>query len=247
MQGALPAMPIRFCLVAAFAVLLTAPSAHAKLKSAAMRLPAELATVPRHEVSGRQGWRHLQYLAFADVRAANVQRSTTKGGDLGILFYRGSKRRQTFSFSLTVGTGTPWQVAAATNLRRRAAEIDGFTVEVRNDSGFAATIHPGETGAAAWTLEMSEKSEQPLQGWLRRGAELFLVKGTDRLAGTPLPLGETSGYVFEWNGRPVAAVEVLGDGAVWFGSDLTPERRAAVAAAASALLLLEELRVTLPN
>jgi hypothetical protein len=239
-------MTLRAVLFFAFSALCVAVPAHAKLRSAAMRLPAELNSAERHAVSGRQGWRHLQYLEFADVRAANLQRSTTKGGDLGILFYRGSKRRQTFSFSLTVGPGTPWQISAATNLRRRAAEIDGFAVEVRNDSGFAATLQPGEPGAA-WTLEMSEKSEQPLQGWLRRGSELFLVKGTDRLAGTPLPLGETSGYVFEWNGRPVAAVEVLGDGAVWFASDLPPSRRAAVAAAASALLLLEELRPTLPN
>ncbi len=228
-------------------VLAITTGAAAKLKPAAMRLPAELAAAERHAVSGRQGWRHLQRIEFADVRSFDLQRSLTKGSDLAILFYRGSKRRQTFAFSVASAGSAPWRVTAATTLRRRAGEIDDFAVEVRNDSGFAAQLQPSEAGAGAWTLELTEKSEQPLEGWLRRGSDMFIVKGTNRLAGTPFPLGETSGYLFEWGGRAVAAVEVLNDGAVWLAPDLAPKHRPAVVAAISALLLLEELRPTLPQ
>ena len=73
------------------------------------------------------------------------------------------------------------------------------------------------------------------------------VKGTDRLAGTPLPLGETAGYIFEQAGKPIAAVEVINNGAVWLSPDLDPALRGPVTAAISSLLLFEELRKTLPE
>jgi hypothetical protein len=222
--------------------------AQARLKEATMRLPDELSQTPRLTVQGRQGWKLTERLKFGEFSVHDVQRSLTKGGDLQILFYEGSKRRQTFGFTLSEG-GTPlWLGAAATNLHRRTLESDdGFEIELRNKSGFAVRLSPLAAADKAWTLELTEKREKPLQGTLSQGNQVILVQGTNLLAGTPFPLGETSGYVFESGGRVAAAVEVINDGAVWLSPGLDPTLRAPVTAAISALLLFEELRATLPE
>jgi len=228
--------------------LALAVPAQAKLKEAAMKLPGELAQTPRLPVQGRQGWKLTERLKFGDFSVHEVQRSITKGSDLQILFYEGSKRRQTFGFTLSEGSTPLWRGAAATNLHRRALESDdGFAIELRNKSGFAARLSPVADTDKSWTLELTEKGEHPLQGTLSRGNQVIAVKGTNRLAGTPFPLGDTSGYVFEVSGRSVAAVEVINDGAVWLSPGLDPALRAPITAAISALLLFEELRATLPE
>ncbi len=227
---------------------LTALPVQAGLKEAAMALPAELASAPRLSVQGRQGWKLTERLTFGDFTVTDVQRSLTKGSDLQILFYEGSKRRQTFGFTLNEGGRPLGRGAAATNLHRRALESDdGFAIELRNRSGFSARLVPAAAPNAEWTLELKEKSEKPLEGTLRQGARTIVVSGTNRLAGTRFPLGETSGYVFTLNQRPIAAVEVINDGAVWLATDIAPDVRIAVAHAAAALLLFEELRATLPE
>jgi hypothetical protein len=76
---------------------------------------------------------------------------------------------------------------------------------------------------------------------------VITVQGTNRLAGTFLPLGETSGYSFAAAGKTLAAVEVINNGAVWLAPDLDPALRGPVTAAIASLLLFEELRKTLPE
>lgn len=82
---------------------------------------------------------------------------------------------------------------------------------------------------------------------MQHGDLVLKVTGTNRLAGTSLPNGETTGYVFESAGSPVAAVEVINDGSVRLAHDMAPGLRGPVSAAVSALLLLEELRRTFPD
>lgn len=233
-----------------FLALALVTPAFAKLKEAAMRLPDNLAGVERLPVQGRQGWKLLERLEFGGFAVHGVQRSLSKGGDLGLsvpgLAYEGSKRRQTFLFKLSGADSSPWRGAAATNLRRRALDV-GFDIELRNKSGFMALLSPDARPDDIWTLDLTEKGERPLAGTLSRNDEVIDVRGTNRLSGTFLPLGETSGYVFESRGKPVAAVEVINDGAVWLSTELDPAQRAPVTAAISALLLFEELRKTLPE
>ncbi len=231
------------------ALVLVIPAA-AKLKEAALRLPDALAGVERLPVQGRQGWKLLERLEFGGCSVHGVQRSLAKGGDLGLsvpgLAYEGSKRRQTFLFKLSGADASPWRGAAATNLRRRALDV-GFDIELRNKSGFMALLSSDALPDDSWTLDLAEKGERPLTGTLSRNGEVIEVRGTNRLAGTFLPLGETTGYIFESRGKPVAAVEVINDGAVWLSPELDPALRAPVTAAISALLLFEELRKTLPE
>lgn len=221
----------------------------AAAREATMALPEALSGADRLVVSGRQGWKIIETLQFGDVRIFDVERSFTRGGDLGLLFYQGSKRRQAFGFSVLEGGGPRWQGAAVTNLRRRSLVGDGgsVSIDLKDKSGFAANLAPADRPDEVWVLEMSERGERSLKGTLRHADALFTVKGTDRLAGTRLPLGATSGYVIEWGSQVLAAVEVINRGAVWIAPDIRPEHRGAVVATIASLLLFESLRATLPE
>jgi len=236
----------------AFLALLVLPvAASAAFKEAALRLPDDLATADRLAVSGRQGWKLTERLTFGRFTVHDVARSLTKGSDLKfgaakVAFYEGSKRRQTFGFLVSDDGILTWRGTAATNLQRRALER-GVEIELRNKSGFAATLTPAGAPDAAWTLELAETYERPLKGTLKRGELVIEVEGTNRLAGSRLPLGETTGYYFRDGGRTLAAVQVINNGAIWLASDLPDAQRGPVLAAISALLLFEELRPTLPE
>ncbi|HUG11807.1 MAG TPA: hypothetical protein VMM36_12370 [Opitutaceae bacterium] len=231
-------------------ILAIAVPATAMLKEAAMRLPAELATVERVPVKGRQGWKLVERVQFGDCDVYEVRRSFTKGGDLRVgrvVFYEGSKRRQTFGFTLAGPDGAVWHGGAATNVRRHALDHDGFEIALRDRSGFMARLEPDAAPDDGWTLDLTETFDRPLKGTLKRGERTITVTGTNKLAATPLPLDETTGYVFESGGKPVAAVEVINNGAVWISSTIDASDRAPVTAAIAALLLFEELRKTLPE
>lgn len=226
-------------------------AALAAFKEAAMRLPDDLGEAERLAVSGRQGWKLTERLKFGSVTVHDVTRSLTKGSDLKfgadkLAFYEGSKRRQTFGFLVSDNGILTWRGAAATNLHRRAVER-GIEIELRNKSGFSATLTSATHPETVWTLELTESSERPLKGTLKRGDRVIDVEGTNRLAGTRLPLGETTGYTFRDGGTTQAAVQVINDGAVWVADNLAEDQRGPVLTAISALLLFEELRPTLPE
>jgi hypothetical protein len=231
-------------------VLAIAVPATAKLKETAMRLPEDLAATDRLPVRGRQGWKFVERVQFGECDVYEVRRSLTKGGDLRVgrvTFYEGNKRRQTFGFTLAGPDGAVWHGGAATNVRRHALERDGFEIALRDKSGFMARLEPDAAPENGWTLDLAETFDRPLKGTLNSGARTITVTGTSKLAGTPLPLDETTGYVFESGGTPVAAVEVINNGAVWISPAIDAADRAPVTAAVAALLLFEELRKTLPE
>ena len=227
-------------------IIVLAVSVQAKLKQAEMLLPDQLSTVERLPVEGRQGWRKIQRLKYGNYAVDSVNRSLTKGGDLQIMVYEGSKRRQAFSFHHQENGLPTYRIAAATNLRRRAIDV-GVEIEFRNKSGFTSEMHSILKPGFVARLELTETRERPLSGTLVHGAQTVAVKGTNKLAKTPLPLDEATGYVFESEGKPIAAVEVINNGAVWISPDIDPELSSPVSAAISALLLFEELRKTLPE
>lgn len=215
-----------------------------------MRPPEKLACAERLPVKGRQGWKIIERVQFGDCDVYEVRRSLTKGGDLRIsrlAFYEGSKRRQTFGFTLAGPRRAVWHGGAAINVRRHSLQSDGFEIELRDKAGFGARLEPDGAPGDGWTLDLTETLDRPLKGTLKRGDRTIVVTGTNKLAGTPLPLDETTGFVFETGGRPVAAVEVINDGAVWISQAIDAGERAPVTAAIAALLLFEELRKTLPE
>jgi hypothetical protein len=234
--------------LAALALHLSAPQADAA-KAVAMQLPDQLAKVERIPVKGRQGWKFNEKLEFGATRVFNVERSLTKGSDLGIVFYQGARRRQTFGFSVAEGDAPPWRGVAATNVHRRSlrGDQDDVQIDLKNQSGFGAHFAPADKPQDIWVMELSEKGENPMAGTLSRNDMVFSVLGTNRLEGLKLPLGDTSGYVISWGSQVLAAVEVVNKGAVWMAPDVKPEHRAPLLAAISSLLLFEDLRATLPD
>lgn len=227
-------------------LILTTVSGFAKLKEAAMRLPPELNGTERLAVAGRQGWKNVERLTFGGYLVNNVDRSYTKGSSLQILFYEGAKARQSFAFYAQGDDMETWRGEAETTAHRRALDFD-VEIELRNKSGFGARLSPLSRPEEVWTLKLAEKREKPFEGDLSRGTQTVKVRGTNKLAGTFFALGETAGYIFEVAGKPVAAVEVINDGAVWLSPDLAKELRPPVTAAISSLLLFEELRKTFPE
>lgn len=232
-----------FLLIALCSFSLTAS---AKLKEAAMRLPPELNGTERLAVTGRQGWKNVERLTFGGYLVNNVDRSYTKGSSLQILFYEGAKARQSFAFYAQGDDMETWRGEAETTAHRRALDFD-VEIELRNKSGFGVRLSPLSRPEEVWILKLAEKREKPFEGDLTRGTQTVKVRGTNKLAGTFFALGETAGYIFEVGGRPVAAVEIINDGAVWLSPDLAKELRQPVTAAISALLLFEELRKTFPE
>jgi len=103
-------------------------------------------------------------------------------------------------------------------------------------------VRLGRGAGEAWTMVLNQRSDEDLMtGYLSSGKENYEVAGTHKLAGTPMPLADASGYVLAKNNVPVAAVDVINDGAVWLSQGLSGSERDGLAAAAAALLLFQDL------
>lgn len=215
--------------------------------SARMAVPAELASVPALPVSGRQGWKLKESLGFGSFQVTAVQRSWTRGSDLKVDVYERNRRRQTFQFQLSENGTELLTAKAQVNLRRQAVDV-GADLEWQNQSTLEVrfqSTNPALSGSGV--LALQEQGDRPLSGTLTWGSRVIQVTGTDRLAGTPLPLGTATGYLLSWEGREVAAVDVIDAGQVRLANGLEASLRAQLAAAAAALLLLEDLRESLPD
>lgn len=218
----------------------------AALPPARMELPPALATTAPHPVTGRQGWKIGQELRFVGTRVYDVERGLTKGPDLRILVYDQSRRRQLYSFRLADAAGLAWIGDCEAFVRKQRLTV-GVEIELRNASMLGARFTSARDPDITWEMKLSEAGETALTGTLTHDQLVLDVRGTNRLSGSPLPLDETTGYTIEQDGRVLAAVEVINDGAVWFADDLPVDLRGPATAALSALLLFEELRSVLPE
>jgi hypothetical protein len=215
--------------------------------SARMAVPPSLASVPALPVSGRQGWKLKESLGFGSFQVTGVQRSWTRGSDLQVDAYERNRRRQSFQFQLSENGTELLSAKAQVNLRRQAVDV-GADLEWENQSRLEVQFQSANPALSeGGVLVLQEQGERPLSGTLTWGSRVIQVTGTDRLAGTPLPLGTASGYLLTWEGRDVAAVDVIDAGQVRLADGLETSLRAQLAATAAALLLLEDLRESLPD
>jgi hypothetical protein len=214
--------------------------------TAQMQVAPELQDSERLAVSGRQGSKIDEHLWFGPYEATAVDRSWVRGSDLQVLLYEGNKRRQRFTFTLREDGVDRWEVDCHASLVRRVIHTDVVDVEARNRSRLDCELQSLDAAGERWDLALSETRERPLAGFLSHDAEEIEVLGTRALEGG-LPLAATTGYEVRSSGRPVAAVEVINDGAVWLYGTGAGERRSVLAATAAALLLLEDLRARLPE
>jgi len=197
---------------------------------AAYAVPGELSAVAPLRVSGRQGVLVNQRLSFGPYATGEVSRSATRGKDLSdILQSHAGDYSQRYSFSLA-RAGTKVADVACT-AEGSAAQTLGVTWQMDRRLQCEITAPDGERR----TLALEATRDRPLAGRVT-GDEWFEVAGSTRVAGGRV--STTAGYtIARGDARtPVAAVDVMNDGAVY----LSAANDDALAAVAAALLLYQD-------
>ena len=214
-------------------------------RSAQMPLADEFTGAQRLDVEGRQGFKIKENLRFGTFDAVEIDRSWVKGSDLQIMMYEGNKRFQRYNFLVREAGQPRWRVECEAFLRERTVTVRTVDIDVVNRSSLTCQASDEGSASTTWSLRLTEREQQALTGTLEGAGSPIYIAGTKELAGG-LP-GETeSGYTISNAAGPVAAVEVVNNGAVWFLEDQGPPEDI-LAAAAAALLLLEDLRAYLPG
>lgn len=215
-------------------------------RTAHMPITAELGQADRLAVQGRQGWKINETITFGPFQAVDIDRSWVRGGDFEFKAYEANSRRQQFSFVMSDNGREQLGASCEVNLGAQTIRTDVVDVELRNRSDVFCSLYPSGMAARDWVMNLQEKGDNPLKGFLEVDDRTYEVMGTNKLQGG-LPAETTSGYTIRTQGRVVAAVEVIGDGAVVLAAGLDEEERALLTATAAALLVVEDLRAHLPS
>lgn len=215
-------------------------------QAARMAIPAELET---HSVTypciGRSGFTLTETFSFGPYQLSQVHRGWTQTTAWGIVFFERSHTRQSYEFTLQAPNGESWKGQAATGVRK--SDLKGtvaggdLTWGLDSDQQFIVRIGRGDA-PEAWTLALAEGSrDSTLRGRFSDGTTTYQVEGTRQLAGSPMPLMDTAGFLIGDGSRVIAAVDLINAGSVTFDSSLSAARRDPLAAAAAALLLYQNL------
>ncbi|HNR66584.1 MAG TPA: hypothetical protein PKN04_07970 [bacterium] len=209
--------------------------------TAHMALPTELLDSSEMLVcNGRGGFDET--FTMGSYQVQNVKRGWTKKNEWGFIGYSSSNTKQQFEFSLISPTGERWQGQAATNLKQKELEGQAWggqlEIALSEQENFVVRC----SGPSTWTLVLVLNSKKNLHDGIYTNTEQnYVIRGTHKLSGSPMPLTDATGYVISFNGEVLAAVEVINDGAVWFSKKLSNAERDQLAAAAAALLLYRDL------
>lgn len=196
-------------------------------------VPGELSTVAPLRVHGRQGLLIHQRLSFGPYATGEVHRSATRGRELSdVLKSHAGDYGQRYSFSLARDSTKVADVACTAE--GSAAQTLGVTWQMDRRLRCDLTAPDGERR----TLLLEAAHDRPLAG-RTTGSEGLSVEGSTRatrVAGGRI--STTAGYTIARGGArtPVAAVDVMNDGAVYLaaaGDDV-------LAAVAAALLLYQD-------
>jgi len=214
-------------------------------RSAQMAIPASLeARSEAYPCIGRGGFGLSEAFSFGPYEVKDVHRGWKVTTTWSIIFYERSHRQQ-FEYTLQAGKGKPWKGQAATGVRQ--SDLKGMvaggdlTWGIGSDLNFVVQIGQGDT-PKAWTLVLAEGSrDTTLKGQFSNGKTTYRIEGTHKLAGSPMPLVDTSGYLIYKGKRVVAAVDILNAGSVTFDSKLSVAKRGPLAAAAAGLLLYKDI------
>lgn len=181
---------------------------------------------------------------LGSYRVHEVKRGWTKRTAWGFLIWEKSSASQKYEFSLTGSDDAVWNGQAITNLNQKdlKSEAWGGELQIGLSSEQNLVVRFGKQDVkAGWTMVLMKNKDNVLEGLLGNGSIVYSIDGTKKLAGSPMPLGDASGYIITRNGRNVCAVEVINEGAVWFAPSLTSDERDLLAAAATGLLLFKDL------
>ena len=223
------------------AVLLACAALITSCQSAHMPLPGSLEQVPEARCSGRQGFTFTEDFVCGPYRVVGVSRSWTVTRSWDDIWFESSRADQHYEFTLHDGPAT-WDAQVAVGADVDVLEIEDFLggplqVRFRNERFVVGVLHARDR-SDSWRMVLGRSgAERTHAGLLTSGETTIQIIGTDRLTGTPIPVSDETGYLFEVDGEPVAAVQVINDGALWLASSLPRALREPVTAAAMALLL----------
>jgi len=211
--------------------------------SARMAIPNELAMRSEQLIcSGRGGFN--EDFKFGAYQVTDVHRGWTRRSACGLWRLERANTQQSYEFSLVAPGEGMWNGQAAAGLQSADLKTEAWGGELAIGilSSQNLVVRLGRSDGEAWTLVLNQRSDEDLMtGYLRSEKATYEVAGTHKLAGTPMPLADTAGYVVAKNNVPVAAVDVLNDGTVWLSQGLSGPERNGLAAAAAALLLFQDL------
>jgi hypothetical protein len=202
-------------------------------------------------VEGRSLLIFSKSFQFGPYNVTDVHRGWTRGEGFsmssGTTEFSASEAEQKYEFSVNESDRTTWEVQCATGAKWSQLEMQGFLgggfgIEFSSTRQLICTLKR-EGGKKPSKLVMAQSAdEMALQGIMTDGDTQIDISTTHKLASTPLPMNEPTGYIFHIEGRPVGAVEVINKGTVWLHNSETPEIRSALAATSAVLLLYQDIK-----
>jgi len=189
---------------------------------------------------------------FGQYDVTDIHRGWTKGSGFSISNDSASKfstseAEQKYEFSLNEPDRAAWDVRCATvadwkELETKGLLGGGFGIEFSSNRQLVCILKQ-EGARKASELVMAQSLEDDVfRGALIDGAARIDIAATHKLDTTPLKMKDPTGYVFNMEGRPVGAVEVINKGTVWINNSVTPDTRSALAATSAVLLLYQDIK-----
>ncbi len=184
---------------------------------------------------------------FGPYHVTNVHRGWTSTNSISMSGYSASEAKQQYEFSVDELDRTAWEVQCATGVNWSQLELQDFlggvlTIGSSPDRQLACTLKQQDGERLSKLVMAQSDSETALQGIMTDGATQIDISATHKLATSPFPLREPTGYMFHIEDRLVGAVEIINKGTVWLDDSVTPEIRSALAATSSVLLLYRDIK-----
>ena len=213
-------------------------------REAQMAAPADLApSIPAWKVQQTRiiGWDSP--FTFGPYMVKDVKRGWTESTAWGFMVYESYRADQSFEYIVeNKAVGAVWRCNCATNVNQQVLEgmvgPGKLTWELGAGQSLACSLRAPSGKIWRMALAASGASNMPMQGALETSGFSVLIKGTDKLEGSPIPLSEPTGYVFSSIQGTVGAVQVINNGVLWLPNSA---QQPALAAAAAGLLLYQDI------
>ena len=190
-------------------------------------------------------------LHFGPYQVTDIHRGWTKGKGWSITSgstkISDSKAEQKYEFSMSEPGSPAWEVQCATGAEWSKAGFKGLFggrsgIEFGTEKQLVCNLKQVGVEAPSRLAMAQSRHEMEMNGVMRAGATEVDISVSYKLAGTPLKMGDPTGYVFSIEGQPVGAVEIINKGTVYLDNSVKPETRSALAAASAVLLLYQDVK-----
>jgi hypothetical protein len=220
-----------------------------------MAVDPQLVSVAKEmKVEGRKSFSFDETFFFGPYQVTEVHRGWTRSTGLSIFAHEkrkkefsSSKATQKYEFSLKDGKGDVWISQSVTGSNQSSVGFllgkkTSLAIGVTSESSFVCTFR-SENRPEVWRLMINENvdSSNSMKGVLSDGKISIAVQETRKLAGTPLPLTDPTGYEFLMNEHLVGSVEVINKGAIWIVPSIEERLHSPLAVTSAALLLYQDI------